>query len=38
MYGLKLKNVDNFYPLVAVDRGSETQLQVDKKLVKICII
>ena len=27
-FSLKLTNIDNFYPLEVVGRGSETQLQV----------
>ena len=31
-YGLKLYKYEYFYPLEVVDRGSETQLQVEEKL------
>ena len=32
IFGLRLKNLSNFYPLDVMVRGSETQHQVDKKL------
>ena len=32
MFGLRLNTYEYFYPLEAVDRGSETRLQVGKKL------
>ena len=32
-FDLNCANVSHFYPLEAVDRGSETQLQVDKNLI-----
>ena len=32
MFGDKLTDISDFYPLAVVGRGSETQLQMDKNL------